>query len=267
MSLYTVLMNHRSEIRVGWLEQLLADSELGSIGEVVLGDLIDELFRHIALAPEDTDGDALARRAISFSRRAYSHNLDGRQTAALILQLKRPLFNVLDEAEADSERLWEVLEFVDGLALEVLSRRIEYLNDLAEAQRQEVLQLSTPVVHLWDGVLLMPLIGTMDSVRSAAALETLLEGVEESGAEVAILDISGVPTVDAEVGRRLIRAASAVRLMGAEMYISGVSPRIASTIVTLGVDLSEVKTTSTLARGLRRALERLGLQVMRVAAQ
>lgn len=264
MSMHEALRVHRDAIQESWMKLLLGDPELGRLGETKLLDLTEELLRQVVRAPRDTDEEALTKRAISFSRRAYSLDLDSRATAGLILKLKKPLFEVMDDVTSNPDRLWQVLDFVDHLALEVLSRRIDHLHDLAEAQRQEVLELSTPVVHLWDGVVLMPLIGSMDSVRSAAALDTLLAGVEEASAEVAILDISGVPTVDAEVGRRLIRAASAVRLMGAEMYISGVSPRIASTIVTLGVDLSQVKTTSSLARGLRRALERLGLRVMRI---
>ncbi|GAA4424846.1 STAS domain-containing protein [Actinokineospora soli] len=137
--------------------------------------------------------------------------------------------------------------------------------DVIATQRQELVELSTPVVTLWDGVLAVPLIGTLDSVRSQVAMENLLQAILEQRAGVAILDITGVPTVDTLVAQHLLKTAMAARLMGAECVISGIRPQIAQTMVQLGIDLGEVATKATLADALRYALGRVGQAVTRVA--
>ena len=128
-------------------------------------------------------------------------------------------------------------------------------------QQQEMLELSTPVVKLWDGVLALPMIGTLDSARTQVVMETLLQRIVETGAEVAIIDITGVPTVDTLVAQHLLKTITAARLMGAECIISGIRPQIAATIVHLGVDLSAVITKATLADAFSVALARVGLSV------
>ena len=130
-------------------------------------------------------------------------------------------------------------------------------------QQQELLELSTPVVQLWDGVLALPLIGTLDSARTQVVMESLLQRIVETGATIAIIDITGVPTVDTLVAQHLLKTVSAARLMGADCIISGIRPQIAQTIVHLGVDLGDVITKATLAGALAVALGRLGLAVCR----
>jgi rsbT co-antagonist protein RsbR len=130
-----------------------------------------------------------------------------------------------------------------------------------------VLELSTPVVKLWDGVLALPMIGTLDSARTQVVMESLLQRIVETGAEVAIIDITGVPTVDTLVAQHLLKTITAARLMGAECIISGIRPQIAATIVHLGVDLSAVITKATLADAFLVALGRLGLAVQRAPAR
>jgi rsbT co-antagonist protein RsbR len=128
-------------------------------------------------------------------------------------------------------------------------------------QQEEMLELSTPVVKLWDGVLALPMIGTLDSARTQVVMESLLQRIVETGAEVAIIDITGVPTVDTLVAQHLIKTITAARLMGADCIISGIRPQIAATIVHLGVDLSTVVTKATLADAFAVALSRVGLVV------
>jgi len=133
-------------------------------------------------------------------------------------------------------------------------------------QQQDMLELSTPVVKLWDGVLALPMIGTLDSARTQVVMETLLQRIVETGSAVAILDITGVPTVDTLVAQHLLKTIAAARLMGADCIISGVRPQIAQTIVHLGVDLGNVITKATLADAFALALQRTGQTVVRVAA-
>jgi rsbT co-antagonist protein RsbR len=127
-----------------------------------------------------------------------------------------------------------------------------------QRQQDEMMELSTPVVKLWDGILALPLIGTLDSARTQVAMESLLETIVSTGSEFAILDITGVPTVDTLVSQHLLKTVAAVRLMGADCIISGIRPQIAQTIVQLGVDLSQVTTKATLADAFALALKRMG---------
>jgi rsbT co-antagonist protein RsbR len=133
-------------------------------------------------------------------------------------------------------------------------------------QQQELLELSTPVVRLWDGILALPLIGTLDSARTQVVMESLLQQIVETGASVAIIDITGVPTVDTLVAQHLLKTVAAARLMGADCIISGIRPQIAQTIVHLGVDLGDVVTKASLADALTIALHRTGFGVTRTAA-
>jgi rsbT co-antagonist protein RsbR len=132
-------------------------------------------------------------------------------------------------------------------------------------QQQELLELSTPVVRIWDGVLALPLIGTLDSARTQVVMENLLQQIVDTGAAVAIIDITGVPTVDTLVAQHLLKTVAAARLMGADCIISGIRPQIAQTIVHLGVNLGDVLTKASLADALRIALQRTGFTVSRVA--
>jgi rsbT co-antagonist protein RsbR len=133
-------------------------------------------------------------------------------------------------------------------------------------QQQEMLELSTPVVQLWDGILALPLIGTLDSARTQIVMESLLEKIVASSASIAIIDITGVPTVDTLVAQHLLKTVAAARLMGAECIISGIRPQIAQTIVHLGVDLADVITKATVQDALAIALDRMGFVITRGAA-
>jgi rsbT co-antagonist protein RsbR len=137
--------------------------------------------------------------------------------------------------------------------------------EVIASQQEEMLELSTPVVRLWDGILALPLIGTLDSARTQVVMESLLQQIVDTGAGIAIIDITGVPTVDTLVAQHLLKTVAAARLMGADCIISGIRPQIAQTIVHLGVELGSVTTKATLADAFRVALDRSGLAVIRPA--
>ncbi|MFP5248107.1 MAG: STAS domain-containing protein, partial [Thermoanaerobaculia bacterium] len=138
-------------------------------------------------------------------------------------------------------------------------------DEVIKRQQQELLELSTPVVQLWEGILALPLIGTLDSARTQVVMESLLQAVVETGSSIAIIDITGVPVVDTLVAQHLLKTVAAARLMGADCIISGIRPQIAQTIVHLGVEISDVTTKATLADAFAVALKRVGLQVSRKA--
>ena len=190
------------------------------------------------------------------------------ETATFVFSLKQPLFVVLREALADdpkrlSDELWAVSLMLDKLGLFSVEAYQKGREELIERQHQELLDLSTPVVELWQGILALPLIGTLDSERTHIVMESLLEAIVDKDASVAILDITGVPTVDTLVAQHLMKTVAAARLMGAECIISGIRPQIAQTIVHLGVNLEGVITKATLAGALQTALQKTGQSVQR----
>jgi rsbT co-antagonist protein RsbR len=202
----------------------------------------------------------------SLSRSRARQGFTPAQTASFVFSLKRPVFALLtkelgQDAAALAEETWTVSQMLDQLGLHTAEVFIKNREETISRQREEMLELSTPVVKLWEGVLALPMIGTLDSARTQIVMESLLQRIVETGAEVAIIDITGVPTVDTLVAQHLIKTVTAARLMGAECIISGIRPQIAQTIVHLGVDLGDVLTKATLADAFAVALQRRGLTV------
>jgi rsbT co-antagonist protein RsbR len=190
------------------------------------------------------------------------------ETATFVFSLKQPLFDLLRErlgkdAQALADGIWTSTVLLDRLGLFATELYQKGREEVIVRQQQEMMELSTPVVELWDGVLALPLIGTLDSSRTQVVMENLLTRIVETGASIAILDITGVPTVDTLVAQHLLKTVAAARLMGAECIISGIRPQIAQTIVHLGVDLQGVITKATLADAFEVALARTGLTVRR----
>ena len=192
------------------------------------------------------------------------------ETATFVFSLKQPLFNRLQSVVGSGvdglARLWPTNLLLDRLGLyttEVFQRGRE---QVIIRQQQDMMELSTPVVTLWDGVLALPLIGTLDSARTQVVMENLLQRIVDSGASIAIIDITGVPTVDTVTAQHLLKTVAAARLMGADCIVSGIRPQIAQTIVHLGVDLGTVITKATLADAFAIALKRLGLTVQKTQA-
>jgi rsbT co-antagonist protein RsbR len=182
------------------------------------------------------------------------------ETATFVFSLKQPLFARLrretGDAQTLADELWTTSILIDQLGLYTTEVYQKAREEVIARQQQELLELSTPVVNLWKDILALPLIGTLDSARTQVVMESLLHKIVETGAAIAIIDITGVPTVDTLVAQHLLKTVAAARLMGADCIISGIRPQIAQTIVHLGVDLSSVSTKATLADAFLVALKR-----------
>ena len=190
------------------------------------------------------------------------------ETASFVFSAKRPLFSQLrrtykSDADALASETWSATELLDSMGLYTTEVYQKSREELIKRQQEELLELSTPVVKLWDGILALPIIGTLDSARTQVVMESLLQAIVQTNSRVAIIDITGVPTVDTVVAQHLLKTVTAARLMGAECIISGIRPQIAQTIVHLGINLLDVATKATLAAAFKTALDRLGLTFVR----
>jgi rsbT co-antagonist protein RsbR len=188
------------------------------------------------------------------------------ETATFVFSLKQPLFQRLRERYKNdpqglAEGTWEATVLLDRLGLLTMEFFHKGREQIIIKQQEEMLELSTPVITLWKGVLALPLIGTLDSSRTQVVMESLLQRIVDTGAPLAIIDITGVPTVDTLTAQHLLKTVAAARLMGADCIISGIRPQIAQTIVHLGVDLGNVVTKASLADAFAIALKRSGLSV------
>ena len=193
------------------------------------------------------------------------------ETAMFVFSLKQPLFGrirteLAKDPAALADATWAATSLIDRLGILTMEVYQKGREGVIQRQQEELLELSTPVVRLWDNVVAVPLIGTLDSARTQVVMENLLQEIVNLGAAIAIIDITGVPTVDTLVAQHLLKAVAAARLMGADCIISGIRPQIAQTIVHLGVDLGDVVTKATLADAFALALKRNGLTVTKVAA-
>ncbi|MFG6582638.1 STAS domain-containing protein [Sulfitobacter sp. 1A12779] len=221
---------------------------------------------------DDTQWDDLRAVLTDVSRERVNRGVTPTEMATFVLALKAPLFKRL-ETMLDSDHgmlirdVMLVTRLVDAFAIYTNEIFILEREQIIDRQRQEMLELSTPVVELWDRVLTLPLIGTLDSARAQEVMENLLQTILERQAEVVIMDITGVGTVDTQVAQHLLRAAAAVRLMGAECIISGISPMIAQTMVQLGIDVGTVSTRSSIRTALSDALMTVGYVIKKTEGQ
>lgn len=220
-------------------------------------------------ASKSSDGGFASARALldEISKTRAALGFSPRETATFVFSLKEPLFERLraehgDDVSAVAAECWQVTELIDQLGLYTVEAFQRSREDVVRRQRDEITELSTPVIKLWDGILALPLIGTLDSSRTQVVMENLLQAIVEQNAELAIIDITGVPTVDTLVAQHLLKTIAAARLMGADCIVSGIRPQIAQTMVHLGVEL-DVISKATLADALKQAFQRLGLQVVR----
>jgi rsbT co-antagonist protein RsbR len=193
------------------------------------------------------------------------------ETATFVFSLKEPLFSRLrQELERDpraiADETWAITVLLDKLGLMTIEAFMKTRDEVIRRQQEELIELSTPVVKVWDGILAVPLIGTLDSSRTQVVMESLLQQIVDTGSAIAIIDITGVATVDTLVAQHLLKTVAAARLMGADCIISGVRPQIAQTIVHLGVNLGDVITKPSLALALALAFKRTGLAVAKAAS-
>jgi len=267
-----MLKSDSKAILSDWLSELraLADDSRISASEVQAQ--ATDFLRLVAIAsrenldPTTAPWQDVRELLEGISRARAIQGLSPQDTAMFVFSLKRPLFKRLqaiaaNDPQALARETWVVTELVDKLGLFSANSFQREREDVIRRQQEELLELSTPVVKLWDGVLALPMIGTLDSARTQIVMESLLQRIVETGAEIAIVDITGVPTVDTLVAQHLLKTVTAIRLMGADCIISGIRPQIAQTIVHLGVELQGVTTKASLADALALALRRLGLTV------
>jgi rsbT co-antagonist protein RsbR len=274
-----VLETRSSELRSEWLKDLVNTTGNSTQGRISREELEEQGSQFLQLVSAAAKGNHIGDladpaskplrdylEAISKSR--VQQGFSSSETAAFIFSLKRPLFELMraeagKNADIFADGVWGATELLDPLGLYTVAAFQRSREELINRQQREMLELSTPVVKLWDGILALPMIGTLDSARTQVVMESLLQRIVETGSQIAILDITGVPTVDTLVAQYLLKTVTALRLMGAECVISGIRPQIAQTIVHLGVDLQGVVTKATLADALTWALKRLGSTVTR----
>jgi rsbT co-antagonist protein RsbR len=235
-----------------------------------------EFLQHFAAAivaeSENTETPAwkpVKELLAGLSRSRATQGFTATETAMFVFSLKQPVFDLLRKELKDGEKLatevWLMTLLLDKLGLFTTEAYQQSREAVIGRQQEELLELSTPVVELWENIVALPLIGTLDSARTQVVMENLLQKIVDNEALIAIIDITGVPTVDTLVAQHLLKTVAAARLMGADCIISGMRPQIAQTIVHLGVNLSDVITKATLADAFAVALQRTGAAVTRVA--
>jgi rsbT co-antagonist protein RsbR len=273
-NLSSVLQSRSQGILANWLQQLerVSNSAKGRISAADLKKQATEFLALLVSAAKTQDltdigGEGwMPVRAFleDLSHQRVIAGFSSDETATFIFSLKRPLFDALkqetgSDAEKLAEQTWAATELLDKLGLYTVKTFQKSREEVIGRQQTELLELSTPVVKLWDGILALPMIGTLDSARTQIVMESLLQKIVETESQIAIIDITGVPTVDTLVAQHLLKTVTAIRLMGADCIISGVRPQIAQTIVHLGVDLQGVTTKANLADALALALKRSGI--------
>jgi rsbT co-antagonist protein RsbR len=278
-SLSEILSKHETKLVSDWVKELSANPSQRGVQpkEPELRKECAEFLALLRRAVENESGENVQAPGWSDVREMLEHLSRARtgqgcspsETASFIFSLKRPLFSQLrrelgGDAQALADETWTTNVLLDNLGLYTVEVYQKAREQIISRQQEEMLELSTPVVKLWDGILGLPMIGTLDSARTQIVMESLLQKIVETGSALAIIDITGVPTVDTLTAQHLLKTVTAARLMGAECIISGIRPQIAQTIVHLGVDLGDVITKATLADALALALEKSGRTVTRV---
>lgn len=273
-SFHEVLQKNEPSILSSWLGEMATTTRRQDlITDVQLKEQATELLRLFTAASQtsgDIDSDAFVAAREFLKDTARSRMADGftpAETAMFVLSLKQAVANALRDAyKSDPAKLvdeiWVSGNILDKLAMLTVDFAIEFRDQVITRQQEEMLELSTPVVKLWEGVLALPLIGTLDSARTQIVMESLLSAIVETNSRVAIIDITGVPTVDTLVAQHLIKTITAARLMGADCYLSGIRPAIAQTIVHLGIDLTDITTKARLSDAFALALVRQGKMVV-----
>jgi rsbT co-antagonist protein RsbR len=268
-----VIKSNETSILSGWISELASSTRRSDLmNDADLQGQASELLRLFTDASQsstDVQSEAFASTREFLKDAAKSRMEQGftpAETALFVLSMKQPVFNALRVSIKNStdliDEIWTSGNLLDKLAMLTVTSAVGFRETTILRQQEEMLELSTPVVKLWDGVLALPLIGTLDSARTQVVMESLLTAIVETNSQVAIIDITGVPTVDTLVAQHLIKTITAARLMGADCYLSGIRPAIAQTIVHLGIELEDVQTKAKLSDAFALALQRLGKKVV-----
>jgi rsbT co-antagonist protein RsbR len=269
--LVEVLAQHEASILEGWIREMSgATRRADLIKEGELRGQCTEFLKLLRKGAESGTADLEAApwqgargQLTEISRSRAQQGFTPTETATFVFSVKKPLFVQLrdhmgDDAKALASELWFTTELIDSMGLFTTEMYLKTREAIIRRQQEEMLELSTPVVKLWEGILALPVIGTLDSARTQVVMEALLENIVKTNSKVAIIDITGVPTVDTVVAQHLLKTVTAARLMGADCIISGVRPQIAQTIVHLGINLLDVTTKATLSDAFALALQRTG---------
>ncbi|RLK62361.1 STAS domain-containing protein [Actinokineospora cianjurensis] len=267
-NLADLLRTNAAALSARWVE-IAAATLRGRLTTAELERELGELYGALLAGVDTGSRDALAEpyaelRALltDMSRRRARSGFSPSETAVAVYALKQAVFELVDHVEVQGG-LREVVAFsllLDALGLQTFESYAKAREEVIDEQAEQLLELTTPVVKLWDGVLAVPLVGTLDSARTQVVMEKLLEALVTTGAAHAIIDITGVLAVDTQVAQHLLKTVMAARLMGAECTISGIRPHIAQTIVALGIEFGDITTKSSLADALRHALRRSGVE-------
>src|ERR1700744_1122732 len=254
----------------GLREDLISNEELRSQSEELITALVSNLstenFTNLDADEWSPVIEILGGIAITRARQGFSP----RETGNFVFSLKEAILEVLQqEITNDPTTLFKeslkINRIMDNLSVVTFETFIKGREEVILRQTDEITEISTPVIRVWDGILALPIIGTLDSARTQIVMENLLEEIVATGSSIAILDISGVPAVDSLVAQHLIKTVSATRLMGAECIISGIRPEIAQTVVHLGIDLSNIITKATLASALAYSFKAMRLEVKKIS--
>ena len=273
----SVLKASPEEFLKSWLAEAAATGNSSGAGAGTTQHDARELLAALQSAfaadadPDRFDDAAWGRTRAVLSALSQSRAAQGASagdTSGFVMAIKKPLFAGLQARLGADPKLafdttWTASRLVDNFAQFTATTYQRSREEVIERQQQELLELSTPVVKLWEGVLAVPMIGTLDSSRTQLVMESLLTRIVETGSELAIIDITGVPTVDTLVAQHLLKTVTAIRLMGADCIISGIRPQIAQTIVHLGIDLQGIVTKATLADALQLAMKKAGFVISR----
>jgi rsbT co-antagonist protein RsbR len=277
-TLLQLLAQHEQQVLTEWLQEAgAASTRTSDAARRTMRSEAEDILRALRTAlqaggqVEDFQTAAWAglRQALeALSRTRAAQGQSAGDTSQFVLAFKRPLFvaiqrDMAGQGDRQMSVVWTVSMLVDRMAQWTVTTYQQTREDIIKRQQQDLLELSTPVIKLFEGVLAVPMIGTLDSARTQVVMETLLQRIVDTGSRLAIIDITGVPTVDTLVAQHLLKTVSAIRLMGAECIISGIRPQIAQTIVHLGIDLQGIASKSSLADALALAMEQQGFVITR----
>jgi rsbT co-antagonist protein RsbR len=272
--LVEVLAQHKGSILDEWIKRMSETTRRSDL--IKNSDLREQCSQFLELLLKGAESgtvdlggapwQGIREQLTAISRSRAQQGFSPTETATFVLSVKKPLFDLFrkrfgSDPDTLASVLWSTTELIDSLSLYSAETYLKTREEVIRRQQEEMLELSTPVVKLWEGILALPIIGTLDSGRTQIVMEAMLGAIVNTNSRVAIIDITGVPTVDTIVAQHLLKTVTAARLMGADCIICGVRPQIAQTIVHLGINLLDVTTKATLSDAFALALQRTGMSL------